>query len=295
MQTILNKLVPAHKTEPAAYEWMIKNTPQHEWIDDQGMFLWLAFFFSEIGAGAYFISLFYDFRPGYVVGYIITLALGCLIHTAYLGNPQRAFGMFLKVRTSELSRGMWVILAFAGLGFFQCLLGFQYGVILKTLMGFICILLIMHGFATMNVMKAIPSWNQSTVLPLSIVSGIWVGSQVIQFMMGISGREVLGIEVWCRMILLAYIGLIALYLWGTFHASEAAKFSISNLVRGGFSKLFYLGVILIGIVVPLLITLSMWGLGVYSAGIFLRLIFVFAGDLVLRYSIMKSGYYTPLL
>ena len=295
MQTILSKLVPAPKTDPAAYEWMIKKTRQHEWIDDQGMFLWLAFFFSEIGAGAYFVSLFYNFRPGYVVGYIITLALGGLIHMAYLGNPQRVFGMFLKVRTSELSRGMWVILAFAGLGFFQCLLGFQYGAVLKTLMGFICILLIMHGFATMNVMKAIPSWNQSTVLPLSIVSGIWVGSQVIQFMMGVSGGEVLGMEVWCRMLLLAYIGMIALYLWGTFHASEAAKFSVSNLVRGGFSKLFYLGVILIGIAAPLLITLAMWGWGVNSPGILLRLIFVFTGDLLLRYSIMKSAYYTPLL
>ena len=252
-------------------------------------------FFSEIGAGVYFVSLFHDFRPGYVGGYIVTLVLGGLIHMAYLGNPQRVFGMFLKVKTSELSRGMWVILAFAGLGFFQGLLGFQYGAVLKTLMGFICILLIMHGFATMNVMKAIPSWNQSTVLPLSIVSGIWVGSQVIQLMMRVSGGEVQGMEVWCRMLLLAYIGLIALYLWGTFHASDAARFSISNLLRGGFSKLFYLGVILIGIVVPLLITLAMWGLGVSSPGILLRLVFVFTGDLILRYSIMKSAYYTPLL
>ena len=295
MQTLLDRILTAPKTDPPAYEWMIKKTPQHEWIDEQGMFLWLAFFFSEIGAGAYFISLFYDFRPGYVVGYIITLALGGMIHMAYLGNPQRVFGMFLKARTSELSRGMWVILAFACMGFFPSLLGTQYGVVLKALMGFICILLIMHGFATMNVIKAIPSWNQSTVLPLSIVSGIWVGSQLIQFMMGISGREVLGMEVWCRMILLAYIGLIALYLWGTFHASEAANFSVSNLVRGDFSKLFYLGVILIGIVGPLLITLAMWGSGVYTVGIFLRLIFVFIGDLLLRYSIMKSAYYTPLL
>jgi formate-dependent nitrite reductase membrane component NrfD len=295
MQTLLDKIVSAHKTDPADYEWMIRETPQHEWIDDRGMLLWLAFFFSEIGAGAYFISLFHDFRPGYVAGYIITLALGGLIHMAYLGNPRRVFGMFTKVRTSELSRGMWLLLAFAVLGFFQSMLGFQYGVILKTLMGLICILLIMHGFATMNVMKAIPSWNQSTVLPLSIVSGIWVGSQVIQLMVAISGREVLGMEVWCRMILLAYIGLIALYLWGTFHASEAAKFSVSSLVRGGFSQLFYLGVVLIGIVAPLLITLAMWGLGVYSVGIFLRLILVFTGDLLLRYSIMKSAYYTPLL
>jgi formate-dependent nitrite reductase membrane component NrfD len=188
-----------------------------------------------------------------------------------------------------------VILLFAVFGFFPAMLGYQYGALLKLLMGLICLLLIMHGFATMNVVKAIPSWNHSTVVPLSIVSGIWVGSQVIEFMMGVSGREVLGMEVWCRMILLAYIGLIALYLWGTFHASEAARYSVSNLVRGGFSRLFYSGVVLIGIVVPLLITLGMWGVGVYSAGVFIRLIFVLTGDLALRYSIMKSAYYTPLL
>jgi len=295
MQTFLDRILPAPKTDPAAFEWMLKETPQHEWIDEQGIFLWLAFFFSEIGAGAYFISLFYDFRPGYVAGYVITLALGGLIHMAYLGNPRRVLGMFTKARTSELSRGMWLILFFAVLGFFQGMLGFQYGAVLKTLTGFICLLLVMHGFATMNVMKAIPSWNQSTVLPLSVVSGIWVGSQVIQFMMGMSGREVLGMEVWCRTILLSYIGLTALYVWGSLHGTEAAKFAVFNLVRGGFSRLFYLGVVLVGFVAPLLITLAMWGLGVYTGGVFIRLIFVFIGDLLLRYSIMKSAYYTPLL
>lgn len=295
MQTFLDKLLPRQKTGPADYEWMIKETPQREWIDNQGVYLWLAFFFSEIGAGAYFMSLFYDFRPGYVVGYLLTLGLGGLIHMAYLGNPQRAFRMFTKFRTSELSRGMWVILVFAVLGFFQSLLGFQFGAVFKTLMGMICILLIMHGFATMNVMKAIPSWNQSTVLPLSIVSGIWVGSQIIQFMMGISGGDVLSMEIWSRVLLLSYMGLMALYVWGSYHASEAAKFSISNMVWGNLSRVFYLGVILIGFVLPLLLTLIMWGLGVNALGIFLRLLLVLIGDVLLRYSIMKSAYYTPLL
>lgn len=118
MQTLLDKILTAPKTDPPAYQWMLKETPQHEWIDSQGMFLWLAFFFSEIGA-AYFVSLLYNFRPGYLAGYIITLALGGLIHMAYLGNPRRVFGMFKQVKTSELSRGMWVILVFALLGFFR--------------------------------------------------------------------------------------------------------------------------------------------------------------------------------
>lgn len=294
MQTLLAKILPSRKTDPADYEWMIKETPQHEWIDNQGVFLWLAFFFSEIGAGAYFVSLFHDFRPGYVAGYFITLVLGGLIHMAYLGNPQRAIRMFTKVRTSELSRGMWVILVFAVLGFFQSLVGFHFGPVLKTLMGLVCVLLIMHGFATMNVMKAIPSWNQSTLLPLSIVSGIWVGSQIIQLMMGLSGREVAGMEVWCRVILLAYGALIALFVWGSFHSSEAAKYSITTLVFGDYSRLFYL-VIVLSFGVPMLLTLSMWALGANAAGIFLRLAFVLVGDLLLRYSVMKSAYYTPLL
>ncbi len=294
MQNLLDKLLPPQKTDPADYEWMIRETPQHEWIDRQGIYLWLAFFFSEIGAGAYFVSLFSDFRAGYIAGYITTLVLGGLIHMAYLGNPQRAIKMFTKVRTSELSRGMWVILVFAVLGFFQCLLGFQFGPVLKTVMGIVCILLIMHGFATMNVMKAIPSWNQSTLLPLSIVSGIWVGSQMIQFLAGVSGGDVLEMEVWSRVLLLAYSGLIALFLWGSYHSSEAARFSVVKLLRGDFSKLFYL-VAALCFVAPLLLTLAMGALGVNSAGIFLRLLVVLAGDLLLRYSIMKSAYYTPLL
>lgn len=174
------------------------------------------------------------------------------------------------------------------------MLGIQFGAVLKTLMGLICILLIMHGFATMNVMKAIPSWNQSTLLPLSIVSGIWVGSQMTQFMMGISGGDVQGMEVWSRVLLLAYAGLIALFVWGSYHSSEAAKFSVIKLVQGDLSRLFYL-VVLLGFAAPLLLTLIMGVLSVNSAGIFLRLLFVIAGDLLLRYSIMKSAYYTPLL
>ena len=59
--------------------------------------------------------------------------------------------------------------------------------------------------------------------------------------------------------------------------------------------IFHLGVILAGFATPLLIAPAVWGLGVYRVGFFLRLIFVFIGDLLLRYSIMKSAYYTPLL
>ena len=48
------------------YERLTKPTPQEEWIQGKGLLLWLAFFFSEIGAGIYFVSLFLNFRPGWI-------------------------------------------------------------------------------------------------------------------------------------------------------------------------------------------------------------------------------------
>ena len=76
------------------YEWMIKATPQRQWIESRGILLWLAFFFSEIGAGVYFVSLISNFNNGLIAGWLMTLVLGGLIHTLYLGNPLRAWRIF---------------------------------------------------------------------------------------------------------------------------------------------------------------------------------------------------------
>jgi formate-dependent nitrite reductase membrane component NrfD len=292
----------ARTQEPKPYEWMIKPTPQKEWIDGKGVYLWLAFFFSEIGAGIYFLSLFFDFYTGFIVGWLMTLVIGGGVHMLYLGNPTRVFRIFFKPGTSELSRGMWVILLFAVLGFFQILPGIfpalgwtGLSIGYKVIMGILCILLIMHGFATMNVVRALPAWNSSVMLPLSIISGIWVGSQFVQIMLGATGHNLATLEMWSRLFLFVYIGFLVFYLWGTFHEDETARFSVRELVRGDYAQVFYLGVVAVGIVVPLLLTFIMWGTSISLGLVFLRLLFVFAGDLMMRYSIMKSAFYTPLI
>jgi hypothetical protein len=286
------------------YEWMVKATPQREWIESKGMLLWLAFFFSEIGAGIYFVSLFINLREGLLVGLLMTLVLGGIFHMFYLGKPQRFWRIFLKPNTSELSRGVWVILAFAILGFVQIAMSYSaaYQAValslpFKLVIGLLCILLIMHGFATMHVMKAIPSWNSSVVLPLSIVSGIWVGSQIVQSMILASsgaGYDAKAFETWSILLLLTYIGCILLYIWGTFHTSDTARISIADLVSGSGAKVFNT-MILAGIVLPLIITIYMMSYEISLNLVVTRLLFVFVGDLLLRYGLMKKAYYTPLI
>jgi formate-dependent nitrite reductase membrane component NrfD len=61
---------------------------------------------------------------------------------------------------------------------------------------------------------------------------------------------------------------------------------------------FYIGVIAIGILAPLIITLVIWGNGVekMSGGVLLlRFLCVLIGDLVMRYNIMKSALYAPVI
>lgn len=279
------------------YEWMIKPTRQQQWIDKKGIFLWLAFFFSEIGAGLYFVSLFYEYKAGLILGWLITLVLGGIIHVLYLGNPLRAWRMMMKPNTSELSRGIWVIGIFAGLGFLQILTASSFNVVFNTIMGILCLLIISHGFATMNVIRALPAWSSTMVLPLSVVSGVWIGYQILQFMAAVSGPAALagGMEVWSEVLFLAYFICVLLYVWGTYHSNEIGKESIEMQIKGALSRISMIGVGGLGILLPLLFTLIMWGGDTHGVLIFLRLACVVAGDLALRYVIMKGAVYKPLI
>ena len=293
------------KTELMDYEWMVKYTPQEEWIRGKGLLLWLAFFFSEIGAGIYLVSLFLNFPAGRLTGWLIALVLGGAVHMAYLGQPMRSWRILLRPATSELSRGLWAILIFAIIGFFQVAPVVYSGlpwtgtsIALRIVMGILCVLLVTHGFMTMNVVKALPIWNTSMMIPLSLLSGIWVGSQAVEVMMFMAGREISLAELWSRWSLLGYTGTLLVFLWGIAHASQAAWTSAQKFLKGDNMPYFYIGVILIGIIVPLIITFSIWSTGAGQAGgglLLLRFLCVVVGDLAMRYSIMKSAVYSPLI
>jgi len=257
----------------------------------------LAFFFSEIGAGLYFVSLFYEYKAGLILGWLITLFLGGIIHVLYLGNPLRAWRMLMKPNTSELSRGIWIIGIFAALGFLQMVTTGSFNYVFNTIMGILCLLIISHGFATMNVIRALPAWSSTMVLPLSVISGVWIGHQILQFMLAVSGSSALAssMEVWAEVLFLAYFLCILLYVWGTYHSNEIGKESIKMQVTGDISKISFAGVGGLGLLLPFIFTLIMWGGDTNGGLIFLRLAAVIAGDLALRYVIMKSAVYKPLI
>ena len=136
------------------------------------------------------------------------------------------------------------------------------------------------------------------MVPLSLVSGIWVGSQAVELILFILGRDIVVAEIWARWSLLSYMGVLMIYLWGSFHTSETVQLSVKGILKGDSSASFYIGVVAVGILIPLIITLFVWGndmAGVGGGLLFLRCICVVIGDLVMRYIIMRTALYSPLI
>jgi len=132
---------------------------------------------------------------------------------------------------------------------------------------------------------------------LSVISGIWVGQQLLQFIFVLSGNSavVSGMEVWAATFFLIYFLCIGLYAWGTWHMSDVAKISIKKMLEGDLKRITYVGAGVLAILLPLIFTLIMWGGSTNGFLIFLRLASVLAGDLAIRYLIMKTAVYNPLL
>jgi sulfite dehydrogenase (quinone) subunit SoeC len=287
------------------FNWMVTYTPHESWISGKGVYLWLAFFFTEIFAGTYLVSLFLNLERGLLVGWVGALTLGGFFHVLYLGKATRGWRIMFQVSSSELSRGLWITVLFGAVGLIQLLPlmspDFTWAwdaTIFKVIMGILSVLVIIHGFTTMSVVRALPTWNSPIMIPLGLASGVWIGSQLAAVTAAHMGVDMVLCEQWSRWSLFFYMGCLLIYLWGNWHASETAKVSTQRILAGDLSKQFYIGTVLVGILIPLAITLSYWGSDagrVSESFVVFRLLCAFAGDGIMRHVLMKSPVYAPLI
>ncbi|WP_321491839.1 hypothetical protein [uncultured Desulfobacter sp.] len=63
---------------------------------------------------------------------------------------------------------------------------------------------------------------------------------MLQFMLAVSSRSgaaASGMEVWSKVIFLAYVLCLVLYIWGTFHSDKMGKASITMMVGEEIKKI----------------------------------------------------------
>jgi len=161
----------------------------------------------------------------------------------------------------------------------------------------LALLVVMHGFMTMSVIQAIPFWNSAILPVLSLASAIWLGTQLgMGAAIAFSEKQLLlAVEPLALCALLAYAFLIVFYFWNAGHSSPVGQESLRSIIKGDLSLLFYVAVVLIGLIIPVAISLKFLFDGIIpSSGLIcLRIVCAFIGDLALRYAISKAGRYTP--
>jgi formate-dependent nitrite reductase membrane component NrfD len=103
-------------------------------------------------------------------------------------------------------------------------------------------------------------------------------------------------EIGSRWLLAVNILLIIIYLWRASVRDEIGRQSVLEQIHGQSALIFWVGVVALGIVIPL--TISVIGLvagELNSAILITGVVCEICGGLSLRYCVLKAGAYEPLV
>jgi len=304
------------------HEWMVKPMAQTEWIVGKGLLVWLAEVFSALGTGLYLVSLFFGLKEDFaitafwagILGWIGIAIFKLPLHFLYLGKPWRFWRAFPPVsnawKTSWFARGIVMTMIFLAFGVVQLVLQglIAYGVtdssgvwaanyVFMVLAGIFCVMTAIYcGFA-MSYCKSVPFWNTGLLPFVFLLMGIADGLALIMGVGLVTGEDVIpSAESATRILLIINALLIIVYLVNANYQSTTAELSVKELIRGHVAWVFWLGIVLLGIIVPLVISITSYFTGEASAGLLVFAIVCHTiGAFSLKYGVLKVGIYRPIL
>ncbi len=284
------------------HEWMVGYTRQTEWIDRRGIFLWIAFYTGGLGGGLYLVSLFFNSLLGMFVSWLIIAFIKGGAHLIFLGKPLRFWRIVFRPGSSWLSRGIIFVLSFVVFAAVQMAFTFWLPVtsaetVLKVLAGIAALGITVYTGFILNTVKAVPFWN-SALLPLLFVLYGFMSGFGLSIIIALNGGGVdLAIaETGSRWLLVANALLVAAYLLLASRRESTGRQSVRVQMHGNLAPLFWVGVVVLGIIVPLAIAFSSsFAHDVSAALLITGVVCEIIGGLALRYCILKAGAYRPLV
>jgi formate-dependent nitrite reductase membrane component NrfD len=296
----------------AKYERLIQDLrkdfrPQREWGEGSGVFLVIGHFLVGVAAGAWLLGLAFAYPPGLVAGFLLAGA-GGVAHLAFLGRPERFWKMARHVRTAWISRGfIGLTLFLVGAALYLpplMIVGWPWelGSALARLGWLMAaagmlVLIVYMGFVY-TASKGIPFWNSPLHPVLYMSYALRGGAAALLVEMALLGAPdddaiVTLLKIWIG-ITAVVIVLFGLELQGALTGGNAAaRRSVRELLAGRVAAAFYVGTLLIGLIVPAVLVsgqIAPLGLGVLAAiGLFSAL-----GDFFMKYSTIRAGIYLPL-
>ncbi|MGC2775868.1 MAG: DmsC/YnfH family molybdoenzyme membrane anchor subunit [Bradyrhizobium sp.] len=263
---------------------------QHEWAWLLAVYLFLG----SLGGALYLLVWIFALPATLALMSIALVALGALTLLFKLGNPLRAWRAMFRPGTSWISRGVFSVssfLVFACLAAAPDLMGSPFlfwtpgaGKALEAIAA-LCALAtaIYPGFVVASA-RAIPFWR-TPILPLLFFTySLMAAAGIVLVATAFTTSPAAGIELLASGLVAVNLLLLALYLGLTHGMGGAARESVRRLSEPPLHAVFWIGVVLVGLLVPLL--LVWFRSGPAFAGICLLL-----GGLLLRYCVLKAGVY----
>jgi formate-dependent nitrite reductase membrane component NrfD len=308
------------------HEWMVKPMRQKEWISGKGLLVWLAEVFSALGMGTYLVGLIAGISEittwawwATVVGWALIVIFKLPLHLLYLGRPLRfwrAIPPFTKAwKTSWLARGMFFSIVFVAAGFAQMVLWYllHWGDLsssaadvvtaLSWIVGivagvFILLTGVYCGFA-MSYCKSLPFWNTGLLPIVFVIMGVADGLALtmgVNLATGGDEAAISALESWSRILLVVNALLIAGYLARAYRRHSAAELAAQDLIKGSTAWVFWILLVILGIVTPLVISFAT----IFMSGnteplLIVAIVCHTVGAFALKYSVLKVGIYRSVL
>ncbi|MCX7912142.1 MAG: polysulfide reductase NrfD [Dehalococcoidales bacterium] len=282
------------------WDFMVKYTPHREWVEGHGIMIAFALFFGGIAGGLYLASLYFNNLLGMFIAMLMAMVTG-ITDLAHLSKPTRAWRMAFRPQSSWIARGFIFITLFIGASAIQLALSWWAPGAAETFFKVVAAILavcvaIYSGFVLAYV-GGIKLWNSAIVPILFVVAGITGGCAVLLLISyGETAARLLAIGRLALLAVGAYAVALLVYIWGTSYGSAGARYSVGRMLKGDVAWVFWLVVVVIGILIPVVLMSPFVAAGAASAVAFTTAaVCVIIGGIGLRYSILKAGVYNPLL
>ena len=282
------------------WEFGVKEAPAREWSEGMGSLIAVAMFFGGVAGGLYLASLYFDNVWGMLIGWIFALGMG-LFDMAHLSKPTRVWRIAFRAGSSWISRGFIFVLLFIGAAGIQLLIHMLSNgatpnaaeMFFRVVAGILAFGVAIYSGFVVSFVNGVKFWNSALMPILVVIGGLAAGSAVL---LGIAsateGAQLGSIATFARGALVAYAVAIFVHLWVSTYSSPSAKESAMLLLRGSLAGLFWLVIMLIGVVIPLILGF----VGSDTTSILIAsAVLVLAGNLTLRYAIIKAGRYDRLI
>jgi sulfite dehydrogenase (quinone) subunit SoeC len=263
-----------------------------------------AFFFGEIGAGLFLVSLLTGQMLGMAVGYVIVIVGKNTAHLLYLGRPTRFWRAAMRPDRSWIARGIWATGLFAISGFVLLLprfLGLELGIagwgqgLVQMVAASSALFIMFYDGLVMKASPAIPFWN-SALLPVLCLTYATLGGTTLTLMVTTlrGGMPLPALERLEHWLLAVNACLLAIYMLRMSRLEPAARQTVQLLLRGRYRRAFLGLVLLVGVVATLLLSLAQSRLETTALAVVVAACEL-AGDFALLMVLLKSGLYSPQL